>query len=102
MKNETYKNKYGCGLTDDITFCANECNVKRCFRNSMWIIDKEIPHSYAYFKGTGECLKVSFNGNPPTLQEAKWYWKGYEEGYRAAVKQAAERKQSINEYNGKV
>lgn len=42
-------------MSDDITFCANTCKKKECFRNPVNIKDKTRPHSYAYCKGTGDC-----------------------------------------------
>ena len=42
-------------MSDDITFCADMCKKKKCFRNPANIKDKTIPHSYAYLKGTDDC-----------------------------------------------
>lgn len=41
--------------TDDITFCANKCDKKTCYRHPSNIIDKTIPHSFAYLKDTAYC-----------------------------------------------
>lgn len=46
--------KYSCG-TDDITFCFNKCDNVKCFRNSVNIIHKEIPHSFSELKDTELC-----------------------------------------------
>lgn len=39
----------------DITFCADECNKTSCYRHPSNIIDKTIPHSFAYLKDTPYC-----------------------------------------------
>lgn len=31
---------------DDISFCPKKCSRKNCFRNSINIRDKSVPHSY--------------------------------------------------------
>ena len=41
--------------SDDITFCANECNKKSCYRHPSNIVNKTIPHSFAYLKDTPYC-----------------------------------------------
>lgn len=39
-------------MTDDMTFCMDECDNKECFRHPSNIIHKEYPHSFAHLKGT--------------------------------------------------
>ena len=43
-------------IHDDITWCIEKCPVLSCRRNSENMINKTGVHSYAFFKGTGECL----------------------------------------------
>lgn len=42
-------------ISDDITFCANECDMISCFRNPANIKNKDIPHSFGNIKGTALC-----------------------------------------------
>lgn len=42
-------------FSDDITFCASECDNEECMRHPSNIKEKEFPHSYALFKGTETC-----------------------------------------------
>lgn len=42
-------------MSDDITFCADNCKNKKCFRNPVNIKDRTIPHSYSYLKDTDYC-----------------------------------------------
>lgn len=49
-------------MSEDMTFCMSECNMKMCFRHPCHIKDKMYPHSYALFYNTDECmLRI---GNP--------------------------------------
>ena len=41
-------------MSDDITFCASECDNKSCFRHPSNIKDPDGLHSFAYLKGTEE------------------------------------------------
>ena len=45
-------------MSDDITFCASECNCKNCFRHPSNIKRPDIPHSFADLKGTEDCKFV--------------------------------------------
>ena len=40
---------------DDITWCAGDCPIQGCFRNPANMNDRDIPHSFAMFKGTEIC-----------------------------------------------
>lgn len=40
---------------DDITYCDDRCNRKRCFRHKSNIKDLSIPHSFSHFKNTAYC-----------------------------------------------
>ena len=40
---------------DDITFCFDDCNTNECPRHPSNIKYKDIPHSFAYCKGTKLC-----------------------------------------------
>ena len=42
-------------MSDDMTFCGNDCNNKKCFRHPSNIQEPRIPHSFAYLKGTADC-----------------------------------------------
>ena len=42
-------------ISEDITFCRNKCNNKKCMRNPCNIRCHDIPHSFAYLKGTDDC-----------------------------------------------
>ena len=43
-------------IHDDITWCIeSECPIVDCMRNTVNMIDRTGVHSYAMFKGTGEC-----------------------------------------------
>lgn len=43
----------------DITWCMNkDCKETKCMRNPIHIINKNIPHSFAYCEGTGDCYKM--------------------------------------------
>lgn len=42
-------------MSDDITFCINECANKTCFRNPANIKDRAIPHSFSSLKDTEDC-----------------------------------------------
>lgn len=48
-------------IHDDITWCSSECDNASCFRNPVNMRDKRSGrlHSYADFKGTGECPVLS-------------------------------------------
>ena len=50
--------KYSCG-SDDITFCQDslnkQCDKIKCFRHWRNILCFDIPHSFAYLKGTEYC-----------------------------------------------
>lgn len=43
-------------ISEDITYCASDCSLTSCFRNRK-NIRQMIPHSFALFEGTEECLK---------------------------------------------
>lgn len=43
-------------MSDDMTFCMDPCNHKVCYRHPSHIRVPQIPHSYAHFKGTDECV----------------------------------------------
>lgn len=69
--------------SDDITWCASECDRIDCFRHQHNMMDKTGLHSFAYFKGTPDCvMKIHNNDNvepdtkivPPevTTQERGW------------------------------
>lgn len=53
-------------ISDDITFCLNDCLNFDCFRHPCNIKDKSIPHSYAYLKETQYCELVKY---PPLSYE---------------------------------
>ena len=55
--------------SDDITWCASECPFKECFRNPVNMKDKMGLHSYAYFKGTNDCV---LNNVEVSTQERGW------------------------------
>lgn len=44
-------------MSDDITFCANECKNKKCRRHRSNIREPQYLHSFAYFEGTQYCEK---------------------------------------------
>ena len=41
--------------SEDITFCASECNIKSCGRHPSRIRLHDIPHSFAQLRGTMYC-----------------------------------------------
>lgn len=46
-------------MSDDITFCMSECDITECFRHPSNIIDKTIPHSFSFFRGTQTCFSAT-------------------------------------------
>ena len=46
-------------MSEDITFCFSECDIKRCIRNKKNIKHPEIFHSFAFLEMTEDCLKSS-------------------------------------------
>lgn len=46
-------------MSEDITFCFSECDMKRCIRNKKNIKHPEILHSFAFLEMTEDCLKSS-------------------------------------------
>ena len=42
-------------MSNDITFCGSECDVKNCFRHPSNIKHSSMLHSFADFKGTEDC-----------------------------------------------
>lgn len=40
-------------MSNDITFCAEDCNNRMCFRHPSNI--SKVPHTFAYLKGTEAC-----------------------------------------------
>lgn len=42
-------------MSDDITFCLDDCTNFDCFRHPKNIVDRLIPHSYSYCKETELC-----------------------------------------------
>lgn len=42
-------------LSDDITFCMEECENKDCFRNKINIRCHDIPHSFSMLKDSADC-----------------------------------------------
>ena len=42
-------------ISEDMTFCLDKCNYKKCSRHPSNIKHREIPHSYAELKGTELC-----------------------------------------------
>lgn len=51
-------NNLNSWISDDITFCANECDIISCRRNQKNIKIHNIPHSFAYLEGTEDCPKI--------------------------------------------
>ena len=47
-------------LSDDITFCLNKCDKQDCRRHPNNIRNKNISHSYAYYKNTEYCPKGKY------------------------------------------
>lgn len=45
-------------LSDDITFCGNNCVDTKCRRHPTNIQDLSIPHSFAYLLGTEDCRQL--------------------------------------------
>lgn len=43
--------------SQDITWCASGCDDTKCFRHPSHIMNRTIPHSFAYFEGTEDCYK---------------------------------------------
>lgn len=46
-------------MSEDITFCFSECDMKRCIRNKKNIKHPGILHSFAFLEMTEDCLKSS-------------------------------------------
>jgi len=46
-------------MTDDITFCGNDCDNKKCLRHRSNIKEPQYPHSVALLEGTEYCEKKS-------------------------------------------
>ena len=44
-------------MTDDITFCGNDCDNTKCCRYRSNIKEPQYPHSVAYLAGTEDCEK---------------------------------------------
>lgn len=44
-------------MSEDITYCMNECNDMKCFRNKKHI-KLPIPHSFTFLEGTEDCHKM--------------------------------------------
>ena len=42
-------------ISDDKTWCSSDCNNIDCHRHPANMLNKQGLHSYADFKGTGEC-----------------------------------------------
>ena len=53
-------------MSDDITFCGNECDNTKCRRHRSNIQEPQYPHSVAYLEGTEYCEK-----KPIDLNEVK-------------------------------
>lgn len=56
-------------VSDDITFCYNSCTDnqgkccnKECFRNVIYIRDRNIPHSFSLLKDTNLCYGYKSEG----------------------------------------
>lgn len=50
-----YADEFENWMSDDHTFCLNECSCFQCWRHRLQIQDHSIPHSFAYMKGTPDC-----------------------------------------------
>ena len=46
---------------DDITWCSSKCKNTDCFRNPVNMRHKTGLHSWADFKGNGECPEEKIN-----------------------------------------
>ncbi len=59
-------------MSNDITWCADECDNMNCFRNVKHLADKEdsINYSFAYLKGTEDCIEK--NTETVTTEERGW------------------------------
>lgn len=62
-------------MTDDITFCyagfAGEgCDNTNCMRHPSNIINKDIPHSFAMFKDTEDCIDYDLT-DPSNIHEVE-------------------------------
>ena len=76
-------------INDDITWCANKCDEKECFRNSIHMKTPNSPHSFSYFEGTEECTKSNNskkemyctvnNLDVTKFEDSKYYCKHCEE-----------------------
>lgn len=69
-------------MSDDITFCASECNNKKCFRHSSNIQKPRYPHSFAMFKNTDTCPLYK---KTMTIDEAIKHCKEKAEKYRELI-----------------
>ena len=60
-------------MIQDITFCASKCDNKQCFRHLSNVEHPEYPHSYAYFKGTNDCIiEIEKANQEVTITERGW------------------------------
>lgn len=54
-------------MTDDITFCLDECDRKDCFRHPSQMQEPWLPHSMAHLKNSGYCPRDAEPIQPPTI-----------------------------------
>lgn len=46
-------------MSDDMSFCMDECERTECERHPSNIVERSIPHSYMHFKGTEFCQRMT-------------------------------------------
>lgn len=52
-----------CLFHDDITWCIEDgCPITDCYRNTANMMQHTGLHSYAFFKGTDECVRKDMDG----------------------------------------